>query len=72
MNFPPATSRYRAVSVEFAAYLDARNVEMHVLTETGKTIAVVFPRDSIFTLQKHITQIGEDCPEIASWNDIPS
>ena len=71
MNFPPAATRFRAVSVEFAAYLDARNVEMHVFTDTGKTITVVFPRDSIFALQKHIVQIGEDCPEIASWNDAP-
>ena len=69
MNLPHASVRYRAVSMEFAADLDARNVEMHVRTDTGKTIAVVCPRDSIFAVQKHIEQMGQACPEIASWSD---
>lgn len=69
MNLPPATARYRAVSMELAAYLDARDVEMHILTDTGETIAVVCPRDSIFAVQRHIEQIGKACPEIATWSD---
>jgi hypothetical protein len=69
MNLPHASVRYRAVSMELAADLDARNVEMHVRTDTGKTIAVVCPRDSIFAVQKHIEQIGQACPEIANWSD---
>lgn len=67
--FTPATIRYRAVSMELAADLDARNVEMHILTDTGKTIAIVCPRDSIFAIQKHIEQIAKACPEIATWSD---
>ena len=69
MNLPHASVRYRAVSMEFAADLDARNVEMHVRTDTGKTIAVVCPRDSIFAVQKHIEQMGQASPEIATWRD---
>jgi hypothetical protein len=57
--------------MEFAAYLDAHNVEMHILTDTGKTITIVCPRDSIFAIQQHIAQIGTDCPEISSWSDQP-
>ncbi|HVA14020.1 MAG TPA: hypothetical protein VNF99_12270 [Stellaceae bacterium] len=69
VTLAPAALRYRAVSIEFAAYLDAHNVEMHILTDTGKTIAIVFPRDSIFAIQKHIAQLGTACPEIASWSN---
>jgi len=68
MNLPAAI-RYRAVSMELAADLDARNVEMYVRTDTGRTIAVVCPRDSIFAVQKHIEQMGKACPEIATWSD---
>jgi hypothetical protein len=66
--------RYRAVSMTLAAYLDAHYVEMQVATVSGETIAIVCPRDSIFALQRHIEQIGQDCPEIASWgrNDAPT
>lgn len=69
MRLPPASVRYRAVSMELAAYLDARDVEMHILTDTAQTIAIVCPRDSIFAVQRHIEQIGEACPEIATWSD---
>jgi hypothetical protein len=69
MNLPLASVRYRAVAMEFAADLDARSVEMLVRTDTGKTIAVVCPRDSIFAVQKHIEQMGRACPEIATWSD---
>ena len=55
--------------MEFAAYLDAHNVEMHILTDTGKAITIVCPRDSIFAIQQHIAQIGAECPEISSWSD---
>ena len=69
MNLPRANIRYRAVAMEFAADLDAHSVEMHVRTDTGKTIAVVCPRNSIFAVQKHIEQMGQACPEIATWSD---
>jgi hypothetical protein len=69
MTVTPATIRYRAVSMELAAYLDARNVEMHILTDSGKTVTIVCPRDSIFAIQKHIEQIAKACPEIATWSD---
>ena len=68
MSIPTAV-RYRAVSMELAAYLDAHNVEMHILTDTGKTITIVCPHDSIFAIQKHIEQIAKACPEIATWSD---
>jgi hypothetical protein len=71
MKRSPAAIRYRAVSMELAAYLDARAVEMHILTDTGEAIAIVCPRDSIFAIQRHIARIGADCPEISSWSDKP-
>jgi hypothetical protein len=58
--------------MELAAYLDAHTVEMHILTNTGDAIAIVCPRDSIFAIQRHIAQIGADCPEISSWSDKPN
>jgi len=67
--FTHATTRYRAVSMELAADLGARNVEMRILTDTGKTIAVVCPRDSIFAVQQHIEKMVKACPEIATWSD---
>ena len=67
MKLPPATICYRAVSMELAADFDARNVEMHILTGTGKTIAIVCARDSIFAVQKHIEKLSKACPEIATW-----
>lgn len=69
MTFTPAAVRYRAVSMEFAANLDAHNVEMRILTDTGQVIAIVCPRDSIFAVRKHIEQIAKACPEIATWSD---
>ena len=63
--------RYRAASMELAAHLDDRYVEMRIVTDTGEAIAVVCPRDSIFTVKRHIEKIGRDCPEIASWGHAP-
>jgi hypothetical protein len=63
--------RYRAVSMELAAYLDDRYVEMRIVTDTGEAVAVVCPRDSIFALQRHIERIRHDCPEIATWSHDP-
>jgi len=71
MKLPPAAIRYKAVSMELAAYLDAHNVEMHIITDTGEAIAIVCPRNSIFAIQQHIAQIGTACPEISSWSDEP-
>lgn len=68
MNSTQAPVQYRAVTMELAADLDACNVEMRILTDTGKTIAIVCPRDSIFAVQKHIEQMGKACPEIATWS----
>lgn len=64
--------RYRAVAMELAADLDGRCVEMHIVTDTGETVTVVCPRDSIFAVQRHIDRIGRDCPEIATWHHDPS
>jgi hypothetical protein len=64
--------RYQAVSMELAAYLDGRYVEMHILTDTGKSIVVACDRNSIFAVQRHIEQIGRECPEISSWTPAPT
>jgi hypothetical protein len=67
MNAPVPQIRYRAVSMELAAYLDERCVEMHILTDVGETVAIVCGTDSIFTIQRHIEQMGRECPEISTW-----
>ena len=54
--------------MELVAYLDDRHVEMHILTDTGKTVSIVCERDSIFAVQRHIESLGRECPEIATWN----
>lgn len=59
--------RYRATSMELAAYLDEHCVEMHILTEGGQTISIACPTDSIFAVLRHIKRLGIDCPEIATW-----
>jgi hypothetical protein len=69
MTLAPASHRFRAVSMELAAYLDAHTVEMHILTDTGQSVTVVCPRDSIFAIQKHIGQMRDACPEIATWSE---
>ena len=60
-------TRYRAISMELAAYLDEHCVEMHTLTEDGQAISVACPTDSIFAVLRHIKRLGIDCPEIATW-----
>src|ERR1700680_2541934 len=67
MNPPTKPLRYLATSMELAAYLDGRYVEMHIRTDTGQNIAVVCARDSIFAIQRHIEQMGRECPEISTW-----
>jgi hypothetical protein len=47
--------------------LDEHCVEMHILTDTGETIAVACPSDSIFAIRRHIEQLGQRCPDIATW-----
>jgi hypothetical protein len=69
INPAPLTDRYRAAAMELAVDLDACNVEMRIITGTGKAVVIVCPRDSIFAVQKHIEQIGRACPEIATWSD---
>jgi hypothetical protein len=59
--------RCRAVAMEFAAHLDEQYVEMRVHTDKGKKIVVVCDKDSIFSIQRHIEQIGRACPEISTW-----
>ena len=61
----------RAVSMEFAAFLDRRYVEMRILTDTGKAITVVCDGDSILTVQRHIEQLGRACPDISAWALLP-
>jgi hypothetical protein len=69
MNVPFVPIRYRAVAMELAAYPDDKNVEMHILTNTGRSITIVCDHDSIFSIQRHIEQIGRACPEILTWKN---
>jgi hypothetical protein len=68
MDKETRSRRYRAASMELAAYLDDQYVEMHITTDSGEMLTVVCPRDSIFAIQRHIEKIGHDCPEIAGWS----
>jgi hypothetical protein len=67
MNASPAQIRFRAVAMQLVADLDGRYVEMHVITETGDAVAIACEKDSIFAVQRHIEQMGRECPEISSW-----
>jgi hypothetical protein len=70
MSVPPPQIRYRAVSMELAAYSDGRYVEMRILADTGQSIAVACDIDSIFAIQRHIEQMGRECPEISTWKTV--
>ena len=67
MSAASAVIRYHAISMELAVYLDDEYVEMQIATDAGERITVVCERDSIFAIQRHIEQIGRDCPEISTW-----
>lgn len=67
INSASTQIQYRAVSMKLVAYLDDHCVEMHIVTDTGKTISIVCRQDSIFSVQRHIERMVEDCPEIATW-----
>jgi hypothetical protein len=69
MNPSQPIARYRAVSMEFAVHLDDRYVEMHIHTDTGDTLTVVCPSDSILTIKRHIERIAAQCSEIESWRE---
>jgi hypothetical protein len=71
MTIPRAQTRYHAATMELVAYLDEHRVEMHIVTETGQTIAVACAKDSIFRVQRSIEQMGRECPEIATWGGEP-
>lgn len=60
-------AHYRAVSMGFLANFDERCVEMHILSDTGETISVTCPRNSIFAIKRHIERLATECPEIATW-----
>jgi hypothetical protein len=67
MTIPHAQARYHAASMKLVAYLDEHRVEMHIVTDTGATLAVDCAKDSIFRIQRQIERMGRECPEIASW-----
>jgi hypothetical protein len=71
MNTPQAQTRHRAATMELVAYLDERHVDMHIVTQTGETIAIACAKDSIFAVQRSIERMGRDCPEIAGWGEHP-
>jgi hypothetical protein len=70
MKSPAKQFRYHATSMELAADLDRRYVEMRIRTDTGENITVECARDSIFAIQRHIEQMGRECPEISTWRSI--
>ena len=67
MNASPAEIRFRAVAMQLVADLDGRYVAMRVITDTGDAVAIECEKDSIFAVQRHIEQMGRECPEITSW-----
>ena len=71
MTIPHAQKRYRAATMELVAYLDEQRVEMHIVTQTGETVAVDCARDSIFRVQRSIERMRLECPEVATWRDGP-
>jgi hypothetical protein len=71
MTIPHAQTRYHAATMELVAYLDEQRVEMHIVTETGETVAVACARDSIFKVQHSIERMARECPEIATWGAEP-
>lgn len=67
MRTPSPQFRFRAVSMELAAQLEDRRVDMLVVTADGTTIAVECANDAILKIQEHIAQILRQCPEIGRW-----
>jgi len=71
MTIPHAQKHYRAATMELVAYLDEQRVEMHIVTQTGETVAVDCAKDSIFRVQRSIERMRRECPEVATWSDEP-
>ena len=69
MTIPHAQKHYRAATMELVAYLDEQRVEMHIVTQTGETVAVDCAKDSIFRVQRSIERMRLECPEVATWSD---
>jgi hypothetical protein len=67
MNALPTPIRYQAVSMQLAAYLDGRYVEMQLLTDAGEAVAIACDKNSILAIGRHIRQLGRECPEISTW-----
>ncbi|MDZ4736305.1 MAG: hypothetical protein SGJ07_08135 [Rhodospirillaceae bacterium] len=67
INMSARRIRINAAAMQLVADLDGRYVELHVITNTGQTVAITCGNDSIFAIQRHIEQMAEECPEIASW-----
>ena len=62
--------QFHAISMELAANLDERCVEMHIVTDKGEKVGGICPRNSIFAVQRHIELLGSQCPEIAEWGTV--
>jgi hypothetical protein len=71
MTIPHAQKHYRAATMELVAYLDEQRVEMHIVTQTGETVAVDCAKDSIFRVQRSIERMRRECPEVATWSGEP-
>ena len=67
MTIPLTPRRYRAISMQLAAYLGGPYVEMHILTDTGKTVPLICEQQQVPALQRHIESLRADTPEIAAW-----
>ncbi|MEX2299237.1 MAG: hypothetical protein WD715_17615 [Dongiaceae bacterium] len=72
INMSNRRIRIHAVAMQLVADLDGRYVELHVVTDRGQTVAIACDNDSIFAVQRHIEQMAEQCPEIASWAESES
>lgn len=67
MRTPAPQFRFRAVSMELAAHLDERRVDMLVIAADGTTVAIECEADTIVKVQRHIQALAEECPEVLTW-----
>lgn len=68
MRTPLPQFRFRAISMELAAQLEDRRVDMLIVSEDGTTIAIECANGAILKIQQHIAEILRQCPEIARWS----
>lgn len=71
MGNPHGQKHYRATTMGLVAFLDERRVEMEIVTAAGETVVIAFANDAIFKVEQQIARMERDCPEIATWRNVP-